>query len=85
LELILSLTRDLGVNLAGVEIILNMREKMDAMQQEFERFFQYLQSHADELTNFDVAPEAAATRWSHSRAQRHCGDDLVVDRLIPEW
>ncbi len=52
LELILSLTRDLGVNLAGVEIILNMREKMDAMQHEFERFFQYLQSHADELTNF---------------------------------
>src|SRR5687767_15084036 len=27
LELILALTRDLGVNLAGVEIILNMREK----------------------------------------------------------
>jgi MerR family transcriptional regulator/heat shock protein HspR len=52
LELILSLTRDLGVNLAGVEIILNMREKMDAMQQEFERFFNYLQSHAEELTNF---------------------------------
>ena len=40
LEVILSLTRDLGVNLAGVEIILNMREKMDAMQREFERFFQ---------------------------------------------
>jgi DNA-binding transcriptional MerR regulator len=56
LELILSLTRDLGVNLAGVEIILNMREKMDAMQQEFERFFQYLQSHADELTNFVENP-----------------------------
>jgi MerR family transcriptional regulator/heat shock protein HspR len=53
LELILSLTRDLGVNLAGVEIILNMREKMDAMQHEFERFFNYLQSHAEELTNFD--------------------------------
>src|SRR5262245_41579121 len=57
LELILSLTRDLGVNLAGVEIILNMREKMDAMQQEFERFFAYLQSHADELTNFDLPTE----------------------------
>src|ERR671919_3107465 len=52
LETILSLTRDLGVNLAGVEIILNMREKMDAMQQEFERFFQYLQTHAEELTSF---------------------------------
>jgi MerR family transcriptional regulator/heat shock protein HspR len=59
LELILSLTRDLGVNLAGVEIILNMREKMDAMQAEFERFFKYLQTHADELTNFEPAPEGS--------------------------
>ena len=57
LELILSLTRDLGVNLAGVEIILNMREKMDAMQREFERFFAYLQTHAEELTNFETVPE----------------------------
>jgi MerR family transcriptional regulator/heat shock protein HspR len=38
LEVILSLTRDLGVNLAGVEIILNMREKMEAMQHEMEQF-----------------------------------------------
>src|SRR5215212_3512134 len=50
LELILSLTRDLGVNLAGVEIILNMREKMNQMQREFERFFQYLKTHADEFS-----------------------------------
>ena len=50
LEVILSLTRDLGVNLAGVEIILNMREKMDAMQQEFERFFEYLRQHANEIS-----------------------------------
>ena len=42
LELILSLTRDLGVNLAGVEIILNMREKMNQMQREFENFLQYI-------------------------------------------
>ncbi len=49
LEVILSLTRDLGVNLAGVEIILNMREKMDAMQREFERFLEYLRTHADEI------------------------------------
>jgi MerR family transcriptional regulator, heat shock protein HspR len=59
LELILSLTRDLGVNLAGVEIILNMREKMDAMQREFERFFEYLQTHAEELTSFETAPEVS--------------------------
>jgi MerR family transcriptional regulator/heat shock protein HspR len=35
---ILKLTRELGVNLAGVEIILNMREKMEAMQRQIERF-----------------------------------------------
>ena len=38
LEVILKLTRDLGVNLAGVEIILNMREKMAAMQRQIEDF-----------------------------------------------
>lgn len=51
LEIILSLTRELGVNLAGVEIILNMREKMDAMQKEFERFFEYLRNHASEISH----------------------------------
>jgi len=50
LEVLLSLTRDLGVNLAGVEIILNMREKMEAMQKEFERFFDYLRAHASEIS-----------------------------------
>src|SRR6266700_3633374 len=38
LEVILKLTRDLGVNLAGVEIILNMREKMSEMQRQIEDF-----------------------------------------------
>ncbi len=36
LEVILHLTRDLGVNLAGVEIILNMRARMEAMQGQIE-------------------------------------------------
>src|SRR5712692_6590178 len=38
LEVILQLTRELGVNLAGVEIVLNMREKMSAMQRQIEDF-----------------------------------------------
>src|ERR1700732_5021288 len=38
LEIILKLTRELGVNLAGVEIIMNMREKMEAMQRQIEEF-----------------------------------------------
>ena len=42
LETILSLTRDLGVNLAGVEIILNMRAKIEAMQLEVNEFIDYV-------------------------------------------
>ena len=43
LEVILSLTRDLGVNLAGVEVVLNMREKMERMQTEIEELIAYVQ------------------------------------------
>src|SRR6185436_13509440 len=42
LETILSLTRDLGVNLAGVEIILNMRTKIERMQGEVNEFMEYV-------------------------------------------
>ena len=41
LETILTLTRELGVNLAGVEIIVNMRTKMDRMQSEVNEFMAY--------------------------------------------
>lgn len=39
IELILRLTKDLGVNLAGVEVILNMRERMGEMQQRMNDMF----------------------------------------------
>jgi MerR family transcriptional regulator, heat shock protein HspR len=42
LDTILSLTRDLGVNLAGVEIILNMRRKIEAMQHEVNEFMTFV-------------------------------------------
>jgi MerR family transcriptional regulator, heat shock protein HspR len=42
LETILTLTRDLGVNLAGVEIILNMRRKIEQMQGEVNEFMDYV-------------------------------------------
>jgi MerR family transcriptional regulator/heat shock protein HspR len=42
LEMILRLTRDLGVNLAGVEVILSMREKMERMQLEMEETIRLL-------------------------------------------
>jgi MerR family transcriptional regulator/heat shock protein HspR len=47
LETILSLTRDLGVNLAGVAIVLDMREKMERMRREFEQFLGALQGHVE--------------------------------------
>ena len=42
LDTILALTRDLGVNLAGVEIILNMRQKIERMQREVNEFMEYV-------------------------------------------
>lgn len=42
LEVILTLTRELGVNLAGVEVILNMREKMEKMQQQVEEMIAFV-------------------------------------------
>src|ERR1041384_4527801 len=54
LELILNLTRDLGVNLAGVEIILKTREKMYHMQREFENFLEYIRENvAQEMFTTD--------------------------------
>lgn len=44
LETILSLTRDLGVNLAGVEIILNMRAKIEQMQHEVNEFMAFVKT-----------------------------------------
>jgi MerR family transcriptional regulator/heat shock protein HspR len=48
LEIILTLTRDLGVNLAGVEVILNMREQMEKMQGEVDRLLEFVKRMADE-------------------------------------
>lgn len=56
LEVILQLTRELGVNLAGVEIILNMRDKMAAMQAQIEEFVTRLNM---EFANQPVVPEPA--------------------------
>lgn len=42
LETILTLTRDLGVNLAGVEVILNMREQLESMQLEVDRLLDFV-------------------------------------------
>src|SRR6478736_8397458 len=59
LEVILKLTRDLGVNLAGVEIILNMREKMAEMQRQIEAFVSSLNTEITSQRTRPVSPEPA--------------------------
>ncbi len=44
LEIILSLARDLGVNISGIAIILQMRERMDEMQRQMSEFVNYVRS-----------------------------------------
>ena len=43
LEFILSLARDLGVNISGMAIILQMRERMEEMQRQIQEFDTYIQ------------------------------------------
>ena len=58
LETILTLTRDLGVNLAGVEVILNLREQLQKMQLEVDRLL--------EKARQDLADREAAVERRHA-------------------
>ena len=44
LEFILNLSREMGVNLAGIEIIYNMKKKMEKMEAEFAKFLEELKN-----------------------------------------
>jgi MerR family transcriptional regulator/heat shock protein HspR len=67
LEFILTLTRDMGVNLAGVEVILNMRERMEAMQREVEEMIAYARGQALDETG---PPSSALVRVPASKLAR---------------
>jgi MerR family transcriptional regulator/heat shock protein HspR len=47
LEIILTLTRDLGVNLAGVEVILHMKEKIEKMQGDVHQLLSVVREEVD--------------------------------------
>jgi MerR family transcriptional regulator, heat shock protein HspR len=57
LEFILNLARDLGVNIAGMAIILQMRERMEEMQRQIQDFVQYIQHEV--LTRATAAADPA--------------------------
>lgn len=60
LQLILRLTRELGINLAGVEVILGMREKMKEMQEELNR----LKKELAEITGREYVETGSASEKS---------------------
>ena len=65
LEIILTLTRELGVNLAGVEVILNMREQMDRMKKEMDR--------ALELAKRELAKRRTGVQRHHALVRVRSG------------
>lgn len=75
LEVILSLTRDLGVNLAGVEVILNMRKNLERLQEEMAELLEYVR---DELVA-DGSQVPERFRTALVRVERRA---LVVRREV---
>src|SRR6187399_1491691 len=78
LETILSLTRELGVNLAGVEIILNMRRKIERMQGEVNEFMEYVKHElARGLGDWEQRMSTALVKSSPAELVR--ANQAVVD------
>ena len=87
LEVILNLTRDLGVNLAGVEIILNMRHKMEQMQAEINEFLGHVkdelvrsQDDAAEEPGQSLVKVAPSEGFQSIRQPPHVTSDLAFRR-----
>ena len=87
LEFILNLARDLGVNIAGIAIILQMSERMEEMNRQMQSFVEYVRTEM--LSRFHRPPRnsgaivpmrkpvVAAAPASHAIAKtlRTCGAD----------
>ena len=57
LEFIFSLTRDLGVNLAGVEVVMSLRDRMQKMQDEM---LQLIEGYQEKLRAAGIAVERSS-------------------------
>ncbi|MGH9600839.1 MAG: heat shock protein transcriptional repressor HspR [Terriglobales bacterium] len=69
LEFILSLARELGVNISGIAIILEMRERMEEMQHQIQEFVAYIQREA--------------MHWAQAQAEAGHGALVPVRRPAP--
>src|SRR5437773_5461709 len=57
LEFILNLARDLGVNIAGIAIVLQMRERMEEMNRQMQGFVDYVRTEV--LSRATAATDAS--------------------------
>ncbi len=58
LEFILNLARDLGVNIAGIAIVLQMRERMEEMNRQMQSFVEYVRTEM--FTRFQQGAPSSA-------------------------
>ncbi len=70
LDVILTLARDMGVNLAGIEIILNMREKMIEMEHQMGEFAQVVQQELSRASRMEPRPQRNAIVRANPRVVR---------------
>ena len=61
LEFILNLARDLGVNIAGIGIILQMRERMEEMNRQMQSFVEYVRTEMLERFQQNAPSSAGAS------------------------
>ncbi len=82
LEFILNLARDLGVNIAGIAIILQMRERMEEMNRQMQSFVEYVRTEM--LTRFQqAAPASAGGDCAHAQADGGGQDCLAAQAVNP--
>ena len=79
LELILNLSRDMGVNLAGVDIILNLREKIQEMQQQINELVEYLKT---ELEKNAQSPQSGGPGLVKAPSANLVRISQITDKLI---
>ena len=60
LEFILNLARDLGVNIAGIAIILQMRERMEEMNRQMQSFVDYVRTEMLSKMQTGMSPAEGA-------------------------
>ncbi len=81
LEFILSLARDLGVNISGMAIILQMRERMEEMQRQIQEFVQYIQEEVLTRANAAADPSRGCDR-AGEKDHGGAGDAAIEETVV---